>query len=82
MSTLTPKEKAFLEKLFDMSGGYVLNFGDASFGVFLLSLMSISMEKGIKVSAHQKQRSSESFGELSPTNSLLQFSKGLSNKLK
>lgn len=34
MSTLTPKEKALLEKLFDMSGGYVLNFSDSTIETF------------------------------------------------
>lgn len=34
MSSLTPKEKAALECLFDMDGGYVLDFSDASIGRF------------------------------------------------
>lgn len=34
MSTLNAREKAKLEKLFDMGGGYVLNFSDATIGTF------------------------------------------------
>ncbi len=34
MASLTAKEKAALEKLFDLSSGYVLNFSDASMGSF------------------------------------------------
>jgi hypothetical protein len=34
MSTLTAREKSKLEKLFDMGGGYVLNFSDATIGTF------------------------------------------------
>lgn len=34
MSTLTPIEKSKLERLFDMSNGYVLNFSDADIGNF------------------------------------------------
>jgi hypothetical protein len=35
MSTLTAREKATLETLFDMGGGYVLNFSDATIGTFM-----------------------------------------------
>lgn len=34
MSNLSPRDKAALESLFDMSSGYVLNFSDATFGDF------------------------------------------------
>lgn len=34
MSSLTPIEKSKLERLLDMSGGYVLNFSDADIGSF------------------------------------------------
>lgn len=34
MSTLTSIEKLYLEKLLDMSGGYVMNFTDRTFGEF------------------------------------------------
>ena len=34
MSTLRASEKSKLEKLFEMSGGYVLSFSDAEFGTF------------------------------------------------
>lgn len=35
MSSLTGKEKAKLERLLDMGGGYVSNFSDATFGTFV-----------------------------------------------
>ena len=35
MSSLTAREKATLETLFDMGGGYVLNFSDATIGTFM-----------------------------------------------
>jgi hypothetical protein len=34
MSSLTALEKSYFERLFDMGGGYVLNFSDSSFGTF------------------------------------------------
>jgi hypothetical protein len=34
MSSLTRREKAFLENLFGMESGYVLGFSDRTFGVF------------------------------------------------
>ena len=38
MNSLKPKEKAKLEKMLGMSGGYVSNFSDASFGQFFAEL--------------------------------------------
>ena len=34
MANLTTNEKTILEKLFQMSGGYVLNFSDRAMGEF------------------------------------------------
>ena len=34
MSSLTVADRLYLEKSLDMSGGYVLNFTDATFGQF------------------------------------------------
>lgn len=38
MSSITPLERAKLERLFDMSDGYVLGFNDATFGIFFGNL--------------------------------------------
>ena len=43
MSSLTPREKAILEALFDMSGGYVLHFSDATFGTFFGDELNIDI---------------------------------------
>lgn len=43
MSSLKPSEKAFLEELFDMSGGYVLNFSDATFGNFFGQYLAVDI---------------------------------------
>lgn len=43
MSSLTGREKAVLESLFDMSGGYVLHFSDATFGTFFGATLDIDI---------------------------------------
>ena len=43
MSDLTPIERLYLEKLFDMDGGYVLNFSDRTFNDFVLETVNIDI---------------------------------------
>lgn len=43
MSTFSMAERHNLEKLFGMSGGYVLNFSDRSFGEFVLEAVGIDI---------------------------------------
>jgi len=43
VATLSVREKAFLEDLFQMSGGYVLNFSSASFGQFIAAAIDIDV---------------------------------------
>ena len=43
MSSLTRSEKKDLEKLFDMSSGYVLNFSDKTFGDFFVDIAYIDI---------------------------------------
>lgn len=43
MSSLTPTEKSKLEKLFDMSGGYVWRFSDATFGTFMADAANVDI---------------------------------------
>lgn len=43
MSNFKPREKAALEDLFEMSGGYVLNFSDSTFGDFFGDLLDIDI---------------------------------------
>lgn len=44
MSTLTPVEKRKLEKLFDMSAGYVSNFNNRTFRDFLIDAVKIDID--------------------------------------
>lgn len=44
MSSLTPLEKNKIEKLFEMGGGYVLNFNNKSFSQFFNDTVSISID--------------------------------------
>jgi len=43
MSSLTVIERGYLEKLFQMSSGYVLNFSDATFGNFMADAVGIDI---------------------------------------
>jgi hypothetical protein len=43
MSILSPGDKARLERLFDMKGGYVLNFSNAAFGGFVAESVDIDI---------------------------------------
>jgi len=43
MSSLRPSETAKFERLFDMDGGYVLNFNDSSFGMFFGQVADIDI---------------------------------------
>lgn len=43
MSSLTAREKARLEKLFDMGGGYVLHFSDSTMGTFFYDVVDIDI---------------------------------------
>jgi hypothetical protein len=43
MSSLSLTEKTKLEKLFGMSGGYVLNFSDKTFGAFMADAVEIDI---------------------------------------
>lgn len=43
MSSLTATEKSKLENLFDMSGGYVWNFSDATFGTFIADVANVDI---------------------------------------
>lgn len=43
MSNLTGKEKARLEKLFDMGAGYVLNFSDSTIATFFYDVVDINI---------------------------------------
>lgn len=43
MSSLTAREKARLEKLFDMGGGYVLHFSDSTIGTFFYDVVDIDI---------------------------------------
>ena len=43
MSSLTFIERRELEKLLDMSGGYVCNFSNASFGDFFIDAVKINI---------------------------------------
>lgn len=40
---MTPTEKSKLEKLFDMSGGYVWRFSDATFGTFMADAANVDI---------------------------------------
>src|SRR5690606_6880967 len=43
MSDLTRAEKLKIEKLFDMSSGYVLDFSNRTFGNFLFEILNIDV---------------------------------------
>ena len=43
MATLSVRERAFLEDLFQMSGGYVLNFSSATFGQFVATAIGVDV---------------------------------------
>ncbi len=43
MSSLTAREKARLEKLFDMGGGYVLHFSDSTISIFFYDVVDIDI---------------------------------------
>lgn len=43
MSSLSPADRVRFERLFDMNGGYVLNFSNASFGAFVAEVCNIDV---------------------------------------
>jgi hypothetical protein len=44
MATLNTNDKQLLEKLFQMGGGYVLNFSDRTFGEFFKDDIGIDID--------------------------------------
>lgn len=64
MSNLTPKEKRKLESLFDMAGGYVLNFSNRTFDEFLSELHIDIYNDKYAVNGDSKAKRMRAFWEL------------------
>lgn len=67
MSSLTPRETSCLEQLLDMSGGYVLNFNDSTFGSFFGGSLNVDIhgEKYRKYGS-SKAKKLRAFWEIEP----------------
>lgn len=67
MSSLNLYDKRQLEKLFDMSSGYVLNFSDVTFGDFFVDIANIDIYSGkYKSSGTSKAKKLREFWKLEP----------------
>ena len=81
MSNLSMIEKAKLEKIFDMGGGFVLDFSDRTFQEFIYEAMDVDINdeiysyhtgsKANRIRGFWKVESNQNIGEL--TNHLLQY---------
>ncbi len=67
MSSLKKNEKTLLEALFDMSGGYVLDFTDATFEIFFEEFdVQIHSEKYVKDDGTSKAKKLREFWRIEP----------------
>ena len=66
MSSLTFADKQYLEKILNMSSGYVLNFTDATFADFFKPYDVDIHSKGYQASGTSKARKLRAFWELEP----------------
>ena len=62
MSSLSDIDKRYLESILEMSGGYVLDYNDATFGEFLEDTVSIYMDPSTCTSVLQRRRRCVHFG--------------------